>query len=219
MKIYRNINPSIILLICYRKIAEENKHDSNKCWSILKQVIRIHINKSSFFKEFLINNIRVSDKKAIVERFNTFFANIGTRTSHNVPPSNKCFSSFITQPLRYSIFIRYVALQNIIDIVNKMKPKSSSGKDEISTKLMKTTITHINNPITRIINQSLQTGIVLEKIAKVLPIFKSSNQTLLKKYRPISLLSTLSKVLDRAMYNQLMLFLNAYNILSHYSST
>jgi len=69
------------------------------------------------------------------------------------------------------------------DIVNKIKPKSSSGQDEILTRLMKATITHIINPITHIINQPLQTGIVPDKmkIPKVVPIFKSSNQSLLKK--------------------------------------
>ena len=50
------------------------------------------------------------------------------------------------------------------------------------------------------------------KIAKVVPIFKS-NQSLLKNYRPISLLSAFSKVLERAMYNQLMTFLTTNNIL------
>jgi hypothetical protein len=64
---------------------------------------------------------------------------------------------------RNSIFIQYVAPQGIIDIVNKFKPKSSSGQDEISPKLMKATIAHIFNPITHISNQSLQTGIVPEK--------------------------------------------------------
>ena len=70
--------------------------------------------------------------------------------------------------------------QDIVDISDIIKPKSSSGQDEISTKLMKATITHIINPITHIINQSLQTGIVPNKmkIAKVVPIFKS-NQSLI----------------------------------------
>ena len=120
----------------------------------------------------------------------------------------------MAQPLRNSIFIQYVAPQDIIDIVNKIKHKSNSGQDEIPTTLNKATITHIINPITHI-NQSLQTGIVPEKmkIAKGVPIFKSSNQSLLKNYRPISLLSAFSKVLERAMYNQLMTFLKTNNIL------
>jgi len=121
----------------------------------------------------------------------------------------------MTQPLRNSIFVQYVSPQDIIDITNKIKPKYNSGQDEISTKLMKATITRIINPITHIINQSLQTGIVPNKmkIAKVVPIFKSSNQSLLKTYRPISLLSAFSKVLERAMYNQLMTFLTTNNTL------
>ena len=76
-----------------------------------------------------------------------------------------------------SMFIQYVAPQDIINIVNKLK--SSSGQDGISTKIMKATITNIINPITHIINQSLQTGIVPDqmKIAKVVPIYKSSDQS------------------------------------------
>ena len=80
---------------------------------------------------------------------------------------------------------------------------------------MKATITNIINPITHIINQSLQTGIVPDqmKTAKVVPIYKSSDQSILKNYRPISLLSAFSKILEKAMYNQLMGFLNTNNIL------
>ena len=115
------------------------------------------------------------------------------------------------------------------DIVNTIKTKSSSGHDEISAKLMKATITHLINPITHIINQSLQTGIVPDqmKIAKVFFLINHFGTN----YRPINLLSAFSKVLERAMYNQLMTFLTTNNILykhqygfrpnhsSHYSST
>ena len=164
----------------YRQILEDNKHDIKKCWSILKQAIGKMSNKSPFPNEFLINNVPVSDKSEIAQSFNILFANIGARTSHNVPPTNKCFSSFMPSSQTNSIFIQYVAPQDILDIVNKLKPKSSSGQDGISAKLMKATITNIINPITHIINQSLQTGIVPEqmKTAKVVPIFKSSDKSL-----------------------------------------
>jgi hypothetical protein len=96
--------------------------------SILKQAIGKLSNKSSFPSEFLINNIPVSDKKELVESFNIFFTNIFTRTRHNVPQSNKCFSLFMNLPLRNSSFIQYVAPDAIIDIFNKIKPKSSFEK-------------------------------------------------------------------------------------------
>ena len=66
----------------------------------------------------------------------------------------------------------------------KLKPKTSSGFDNISTKLMKDTIDYIIEPITQILNQSLSSGIVPKqmKIAKVVPIHKSSDQNTFKNY-------------------------------------
>ena len=144
------------------------------------------MNFSLIIVQFLTN---VKQRKASIH----LFANIGARTSQNVPKTNKCFTSFIPRLQTNSMFIQYVAPQDIINIVNKLK--SSSGQDGISTKIMKATITNIINPITYIINQSLQTSIVPDqmKIAKVVPIYKSSDQSILKIYRPISLLPAFKK--------------------------
>ena len=75
-----------------------------------------------------------------------------------------------------------MASQAIIDVLNKIKPISSSGQDKILAKLMKTKIT----TITHSIDQSLQTDTVPDemKIAKVVPKFKASNQSLVKKLYP-----------------------------------
>ena len=59
--------------------------------------------------------------------------------------------------------------------------------------------------VTLIINQSLTTGIFPDKwkIAKVIPLFKKEDDTLLDNYRPMSILPALSKILERIMFNQL----------------
>ena len=51
------------------------------------------------------------------------------------------------------------------------------------------------------------------KIAKVIPIFKAGDNTLMNNYRPVSLLPAFSKLLERIMYNKLMGFFNSNNIL------
>jgi hypothetical protein len=50
-----------------------------------------------------------------------------------------------------------------------------------------------------IFTQSLATGIVPQKlkIAKVIPIFKSTDASDINNYRPFSLLSSLSKILEK----------------------
>ncbi len=167
-------------ILYFRTLLEENKTNSKKCWSILKQAIGKMNDKSSYPQSFLINNSMKSDKIEIAEGFNKFFANIGTQTSHNVPPSNTSFSSFMPNALAHSFFLGPVAPSDVLNITKKFKPKTSSGHDSISNKLLKTTIENIIEPLTHIINQCLVKGIVPNemKIAKVLPIHKSSDSSI-----------------------------------------
>ena len=81
----------------------------------------------------------------------------------------------------------------ILKITNKLKMKSSQGFDNISTKLLKSTIDEILIPLTHIINLSMQSGTVPEKmkIAKIIPIYKSGEKDIFNNYRPISLLPAL----------------------------
>ena len=50
-------------------------------------------------------------------------------------------------------------------------------------------------------------------ITRVIPIYKSSDSGLLKKYRSLSLLTTFSKLIEILMFNKLISFLNSNNIL------
>jgi len=60
-----------------------------------------------------------------------------------------------------------------MNIVKTLKSKIDSGFDEISFKLIKETISNIINPLTRIINRSLNTGIVPNQItlSKIIAVF------------------------------------------------
>ena len=100
-------------------------------------------------------------------------------------------------------------------IIEKLEPKASSVLDGQSSKLLKP-ISNILAPILSvIINQSLYTGIFPDKlkIAKVLPLFQKGDAWLMENYRPISLLSTLSKVFERVVFEQLFEYLNSNNLL------
>ena len=52
------------------------------------------------------------------------------------------------------------------------------------------------------------------KIARVIPLFKSGEKDIFTNYRPVSVLPTFSKILERVLYNRLLRFLNAFKILS-----
>ncbi len=88
-----------------------------------------------------------------------------------------------------------VTTGEIEKIVDNLKPKSSYGSDNMSTKLMKSIKAALINPLTIIINQSLKTGIVPDKLK--IALFKKDDDAVFSNYHPISLLPAISKVLKR----------------------
>ena len=201
--------------IYYKNILELNKFNMKNTWRTLKQVLGKERNKSIFPQSFQIDDTNVTDKNVIAESFNKYFSEIGKQTSQNVPKSKKKFSEYLKTPNINSIFLEPINSSHVLEIVQKLKPKTSFGHDEIPTKIIKETIVHILEPLTHILNRSLDTGIIPSelKIAKVIPIYKASNNNLLKNYRPISLLPAFSKLFEKVMFIKIMSFLSSQNIL------
>ena len=81
--------------------------------------------------------------------------------------------------------------------------------------IIKQSIHLISEPLTHIINLSIYHGIVPDemKIARVIPVFKSDDQSLFTNYRPVSVLPSFSKFLERIIYNRLVHYLQSFNIL------
>ena len=70
-------------------------------------------------------------------------------------------------------------------------------------------------PLMNNLSLSLKTGIFPEKIkiAKVSPIFKKGDKSILSNYRPISVLPCFSKIIERIMYSRLYIYLAGSKIL------
>ena len=98
-----------------------------------------------------------------------------------------------------------VTPEHISKIIRKLKSKSSSGHDGLSSIQLKYISHDITSILTFIINQSLCTGIfpTTLKIAKISPIFKKGDPHFTDNYRPISLLPIMSKVFEKVVFIQL----------------
>ena len=82
----------------------------------------------------------------------------------------------------------------------KMLPaKKSTDIDGISNSLLKFVMYEISSPIAHIFNISLTGGIYPEKFktSRVVPIFKSGDYLLADNYRPIALINSIAKILDK----------------------
>ena len=81
--------------------------------------------------------------------------------------------------------------------------------------LLKAIKTEIIAALACIFNQSLNTGIFPEKlkVAKVIPIHKRGSWNDISNYRPISLLSSITKILEKLIFKQLSTYLNEHKLL------
>ncbi len=74
--------------------------------------------------------------------------------------------------------------------------------------IIKNLIPSLAAPLAHVFSCSLMTGVVLShlKIAKIVPIFKSGDRQSMDNYRPISLLSNFSKILEKIVATNLTIF-------------
>ncbi len=129
----------------YQTEIEKNKFDIKNTWKILKSAIGKHNDKSSFPHSFTVKNKSITDRDLISNEFNKYFTNIGKSTGDSVPQANKHFTEYLTNPVPYSMYVEPVEPSEVINIVNKLKNKSSYGHDGISNKLIKYSINKIIN--------------------------------------------------------------------------
>jgi hypothetical protein len=100
--------------------------------------------------------------------------------------------------------------------LNELQSKKSTDLNNISMHLVKTTFAAISSPLLHIFNKSIEQGIVPNqfKTAKVVPVFKSGDTLDMNNYRPISLLCSFSKILEKIVFIRLMKYLNENSLLS-----
>lgn len=191
----------------YETLFNKYNGDMKGTWKTINSILSRTKRKKTFPQFFKDGNNIITSKLAIVNHFNSFFTNIGPNLSNSIIdiPNNKSFRSFLNTRKNYNFNFKNINTDIVNTIIDKLAPKSSTGYDGISTKLLKTIKNVILSPITIIVNQMLNTGIFPDnlKIARVNPVFKKDDESQFTNYRPISLLPCISKIFEKVIFKQL----------------
>ena len=196
----------------YQDQFELNSNDLRKSWKVIKNIIQKSENKFSCNnEEFVINNKITSDGKEIANGFNNYFVNIGRSLAQQITSTINPLS-YINTNIN-SIYIPDILKNEIITVIYSLK-NSSPGYDEMSASISKQCLDTYIDPLTYLINLSINQGIFPDelKIAKVLPIYKSDDKHLIQNYRPISVLPFFSKIFEKINLNHLENFIESNNI-------
>ena len=161
----------------------------------------------------LIDDGIVYNKPSDLARImNSFFLNKGQMLRENLPqnPGNPLLLvEKLMENRSCSFKLKSVHPDTVLKTLSNLKASSSCGTDEIGSNVLKLIKNEITPVLTHIVNLSIsnQTFPKFWKQAKVIPLHKKDEVLYAKNYRPVSLLSVLSKVLERCIFAQMMDYL------------
>jgi hypothetical protein len=202
---YRNKLTTVIRnskLNYYSSAFDKNIKNPKMAWKVINEMRCNQTNTTAFPKNLDVNDI------------NKFFIDLGKNAISDLPPANNYEIRFPTN--KNTFIFDPITPRELEQTTHSLRLTNSCGQDGLSNKLTSLIIDCISLPLSIIFNKSVDLVTVPQnmKIAKVIPIFKSGDNTKLINYRPISILPVLSKILERLIYNRMIKFIDKYSILT-----
>lgn len=179
--------------------------DHHKFWSLAKKISK---DSHPIPSAISYKTMSASSPMAQANLFNKFFASCFTSIrptlTYLIPTGNSLSTILCSQ-------------SEVHDLLLSLKENKASGPDGISATMLRNTATSIAPALTSLFNQSLSTGIFPKcwKVSNIVPVHKKNSRSSVENYRPISLLSIVSKVLERIVYNRIMKHLVTNDILKN----
>jgi hypothetical protein len=155
----------------------------------------------------------VTSPARLASIMNSFFVNKIATIQNGLPnPTDDPLSNLKhIMKDRSSVFsLTCVHPDNIKKIIVELKNSKSCGVDNIDTYILKLMVDEVLPAVTHIVNLSIQQAVFpsLYKFAKVIPLLKKDDPLEPKNYRPVAILCILSKVIERAIFIQVVEYMN-----------
>ena len=188
-------------------------------WRTINELLHRNKTKTRMPDAFLLknSNINVTNPVDIANKFNEYFVSVGPQLAKKIPKdSNTSFESYLKSNYVESMFIEPVTENELLNEIINLNENKSAGHDEINAKMIKAINSEILKPLTYVYNLTFLTGKIPKflKIALVTPIFKANESNLFENYRPISVLTCFSKLLEKLMYKRLYNYVEKQKILT-----
>lgn len=189
-------------------LIEDAKENSFKMWKVIKETLP---SNQSGINSILVDGELRTDPKGIAETMNDYFSSVGKKLA-------KAFA--VTNPTErtdspFNFELQPLSTEFILHQLNQIKTNKAIGLDKISARLLRESAHVIAPSLRYIINLSFASGRFPQswKNAKVVALFKQGDKKEKDNYRPISVLPTISKIIERAVHIQLYHYLEINKLL------
>ena len=204
----------------YHKILTDSKGNTRRLWRYFKEVIGKKV--TNVLPVLNLNGIFLNDFHEIANALNYYFINIPGNVTQHLPrastyvPSPKLLD-FLSDKLhsKPKFTIPHISPDRVTYYLKNLSKSKATGLDKISASLLQSIGIHIVLPLCNIINCSIDQCIypTLWKVAKVFSLHKGGALSELNNFRPISILSVTSKIIERHVHDVLYEYLSRNNLL------
>ena len=122
--------------------------------------------------------------------------------------AKKTHLSYLGPENKNTVFLSTTVPEDVEEIKGSVKTNKASGPNSIPTNILKIFKKEFSKPLSDMINISFNQGVSpnILKIVNVTPIHKKGDKLDCSNYRPISLLSNISKIFEKSMQIRLINF-------------
>ena len=211
-----------------------NKHKQNSkhYWNAIKPFISDKTRCSSQCYSLKVGDDIVNDSQVVSIVFNQYFSTVASKiaTDDYLTESENIGSIVDSYENHQSILLIRSRLpetssfafqetkQKVFNLLKNLDPKKAAGYDCFPPKILKLAAEEFAYPLTCMINDSIKSAKCPAqlKCAEVSPLYKAADPLIESNFRPVSVLSCVSKVYERIYYDQIYEYF--MGILSSYLS-
>lgn len=219
-KRYRNFCNNLIKKLrrnYERNTLEKSTRNNKTLWKNIKSISHLNKTKSTNLK---LLNTKQSPYESI-NYVNKYFANVGKNLADHIKTThNEGIASSVTHQSQNPILNSFVLLdtdpQEVHGVLMSLKADSAPGWDNIPPSFLKLA-KHLLVPIIcHLTNLCFKSGTFpsILKQSIITPVHKSGGLEDVNNYRPISVLTSISKILEKLINTRLLSYFNKFNILS-----
>ena len=199
----------------YNEKCTAFKGNTKALWHVINKITSNEADKSSVIASIKDGVTSYNNQDKIATILNNHFSSIGRKYASQIKQSKRNIKQYLTllKANTCSMFWDPVSKAEILRIIDSLPNKKSSGYDQIDNILLKEIKEQIAPALCILFNRSISEGIFPDsmKMAEVVVLHKGKERDLCTNYRPISLLITVSKILEKVVYSWTYNFLNDTN--------
>ena len=168
---------------------------------LINQRIKKCKNGGSIIPYISVKGLQTYNATEIANTFRKFYACIGNELAATITPGKQEVNHYLKliPKANQSLVLREMSVREMERLINSLPNKTSYRHDKVLNTLLKSLCTAILYLLQIIFNQSIYQGVFLDKmkLAEIMPLYKGKEHDLVVNYRPISLLMTVSKILEK----------------------